>query len=349
MNVEEKMNRPTRRVLVTGGGGFLGKAIVKKLIERGDRVSSFSRGRYPDLDVMNVEQIQGDLGDRKAVSDACRRKDIVFHVAAKAGVWGPYPEFFHTNVIGTENIIAACREQNIPYLVHTSSPSVIYDGRGPMEGANESVPYPQTFQTAYQKTKALAEQKIVEAADERLKTIILRPHLIWGPGDNHLIPRILARADKIVMVGDGKNLVDTVYIDNAADGHLLAGNALQANHDLSGNIYFISQGEPVYQWDMINHILKTGNKLPITKSISRRSAYVIGALLEFIYKALKLKSEPKMTRFLAHELSTAHWFDISAAKIDFGYHPKVSTNQGLKELKKWLEGEPHGTERHLSC
>lgn len=331
----------SRRVLVTGGGGFLGKAIVQKLIERGDRVTSFSRSSYTDLEGMHVAQICGDLNDRKTVSDACRHKDLVFHVAAKAGVWGPFQEYYQTNVIGTQNIIAACQEHNVSYLVHTSSPSVIYNGTGSMQGVNASAPYPSTFQTAYQQTKARAEQMVVAAAGGSLKTIILRPHLIWGPGDNHLIPRILARAKKIMIVGDGKNLADTIYIENAADAHLQAGDALQIKHDLSGNIYFISQGEPVYLWEMINNILKAGNKPPVTKSISRQTAFVIGALLEFIYKVLRLKTEPKMTRFLAHELSAAQWFDISAAKRDFGFNPKISTKEGLKKLKEWLEENPY--------
>jgi len=170
-----------------------------------------------------------------------------------------------------------------------------------------------------------------------LKTITLRPHLIWGPGDNHLIPRILARAGKIIQVGDGKNLVDTIYIDNAANAHIQAGDTLQANHALSGRAYFISQGEPVYLWDMINDILRAGGKPTVTRSISTRSAYVIGAAMEFIYKALRIKSEPKMTRFLAHEFSSSHWFDISAAKRDWGFDPQVTTEEGLEKVKQWLE------------
>jgi len=334
----------TLNVLVTGGGGFLGKAIVRKLIERGDRVSSFSRGNYDDLSRLGVKQIQGDLGDKRAVSAACQGMDMVFHVAAKAGVWGPFQAFYQANVKGTQNVIAACQEHAVPYLVHTSSPSVIYDGRGSMEGVNESAPYPSTFQTAYQQTKAQAEQMVVAASTEQLKTIILRPHLIWGPGDNHLAPGILARAGKILMVGNGQNKVDTIYIDNAVDAHLQAGDALQANPELSGRIYFISQGEPVRVWDMVNHILKAGNKPLVTRSISQRTAFLMGAILESIHKIFRLKSEPRMTRFLAHELSNAHWFDISAAKKDWGFNPKVTTEEGLEKLKKWLEENQYATD-----
>ncbi|MBW2178280.1 MAG: NAD-dependent epimerase/dehydratase family protein [Deltaproteobacteria bacterium] len=334
----------SRRVLVTGGGGFLGKAIVQKLIERGDRVTSFSRSSYAALERMGVEQIKGDLGDRPAVAIACRGKDIVFHVAAKAGFWGPYKEYFHANVLGTENVISACLDQNVPYLVYCSSANVLNHGNGSMEGADETVPYPKSFLTSYQKTKALAEQKVVAAAADRLKTIVLRPHHIWGPGDRHFIPRILDWADKIRMVGDGKNLSDNIYIDNAAEAHLQSGDALRENNDLSGRIYFISQGEPVYLWDMINNLLKTGGKSPVTRSISRQKAYAIGALLELVYKVFHLKSEPRMTRFLANELSAAQWFDISAARKDWGFNPKVTTEEGLKQLKKWLEDNQYETD-----
>ena len=329
-----------RKVLVTGGGGFLGKAIAKKLVDRGERVFSFSRGYYPGLKEMGVEQIQGDLADENAVSAACRGKDMVFHVAAKAGVWGPFDAYYQANVKGTQHVVAACKRHAVPYLVYTSSPSVIYDGRDSMEGADESLPYPATFQTAYQQTKAQAEQVVIASSNDQLKTIILRPHLIWGPGDNHLAPGILARAGKILMVGDGRNRVDTIYIDNAVDAHVEAGDALRADHSLSGRVYFISQGEPVRQWDMINHILKAGNKPTVTKSISQRTAFVLGAVLEMVHKVLALKSEPRMTRFLAHELSTAHWFDISAAQKDWGFNPQVTTEEGLEKLKKWLEEKP---------
>ena len=341
---EAEINPSTRKVLVTGGGGFLGKAIVEKLLQRGDEVWSFSRGSYIDLERLKVKQIQGDLGDSKAISDACRGKDMIFHVAAKAGFWGPYQEYYHANVIGTENVISACLDQNVPYLVHCSSANVLNHGNGSLNGVDESVPYPESFLTAYQETKALAEKRVVAASDSQLKTLVLRPHHIWGPGDKHFIPRILEWADKIRMVGNGKNLSDNIYIDNAAEAHLQAGDALQANHDLSGRVYFISQGEPVYLWDMINSLLKTGNKPPITKSVSRRTAYAIGAVLEFIYKVFHIKSEPRMTRFLANELSTAQWFDISAARNDWGFDPKIGMEEGLKKLKKWLEEKKHATD-----
>jgi nucleoside-diphosphate-sugar epimerase len=329
-------NKSSKKVLVTGGGGFLGGAIVRQLVERGDRVVSFSRRFYSELSAMGVEQIQGDISDATAVDQACREVDLVFHVAAKPGVWGDYVTYYRTNVIGTQNVIAACKQHNVSQLVYTSSPSVVFDGDD-MEGVDESVPYPEKYHAHYPKTKAMAEQSVIAAGDEGLRTIILRPHLIWGPRDNHLVPRIIERANRLVKVGDGRNLVDTIYIDNAAAAHIQAADRLEQNHHLSGRVYFISQDDPVPLWEMVNNILKRAGLAPVQRSISRNSAWLIGAVLEIFYKMFKISGEPRMTRFLADELSTAHWFDISAAKKDLGYKPKISMEEGLTKLEKWLQ------------
>lgn len=341
MKNNESLNaKSPHRVLVTGGGGFLGSAIVKRLVKRGDRVISFSRGFYPELAKMGVEQIQGNISDAAAVQQACRKADLVFHVAAKPGVWGNYATYYRTNVLGTRNVIDACKQHHVSGLVYTSSPSVVFDGTD-MEGVNESVPYPEKYLAHYPKTKAMAEQMVTAAAAEGLKTVILRPHLIWGPNDNHLVPRIIERANRLVKVGNGRNLVDTIYIDNAADAHIRAADQLEQCHHLSGKVYFISQDEPVPLWDMVNNILSAAGLFPVQRSISRNTAWMIGAVLEFVYKAFKIPGEPRMTRFLADELSTAHWFDISAAKKDLGYEPKISIEEGLSRLEKWLQ---HQTE-----
>lgn len=328
------------KALVTGGGGFLGGAIVKRLMACGVQVSSFSRKPYAGLSSMGVRQIQGDLEDMSAVTNACRGMEIVFHVAAKTGVWGTYREYHRTNVTGTENVIAACFKEEIPYLVHTSSPSVVFDGTD-MAGVDETAPYPEHFSAHYPKTKAFAEQAVVKASKKGLKTISLRPHLIWGPEDTSLVLRIIARARRLVRVGTGKNLVDTVYIDNAADAHILAAEKLIAKPDLSGNIYFISQDAPIPLWEMVDRILAAADLPPVARTVSRNTAWTIGAVFEGTYKALGIRNEPLMTRFLAEELSTAHWFDITAAKKDLGYVPRVSIDEGLERLREWLKADAH--------
>jgi 2-alkyl-3-oxoalkanoate reductase len=324
-----------RRVLVTGGSGFLGRAIAARLVARGDRVRTLARRHAPALERLGVEQQQGDIGDAAAVERACDGVDAVIHTAAKAGVWGTYETYYGPNVRGTQNVIAACRRRRVKLLVHTSSPAVIFDGAD-MEGVDESAPYPDRFHAPYPETKALAEKAVRAAADPHLRTVCLRPHLIWGPGDPHLVPRILARARRLRRVGRGANRVDTIYIDNAADAHLLALDRLAQRPDISGRVYFISQDQPIPLWEMIDRILAAGGKPPLSKTISPKAAGRAGAFCEWLYRNLRLAGEPPMTRFVAAELATSHWFDISAARRDLGYRPTVSIDEGLRRLAEWL-------------
>jgi nucleoside-diphosphate-sugar epimerase len=302
----------------------------------GEAVRTYSRSSYPHLSQLGVEQIQGDLGDKQGLVKACRNVEAVFHVAAKPGIWGSYESFYAPNVIGTRNVIEACRLNSVQRLIYTSSPSVIFDGKD-MQGIDESVPYPETFHAHYPRTKAQAEQAILDAARSGLPAVALRPHLIWGPGDNHLVPRILARASRLRRVGNGKNLVDTIYIDNAAHAHLLAESALKDNPEISGKTYFISQDCPIALWEMIDLILAAGGKPPVKKSISPSVAYIAGAVCEGLFKFFQIKKEPPMTRFVARELATSHWFNIAAAKKDLGYQPLVSMQEGLRRLAAWIE------------
>ncbi|TGU72523.1 NAD-dependent epimerase/dehydratase family protein [Geomonas terrae] len=327
------------RALVTGGGGFLGSAIVRQLRARGDEVVSFSRGDYPELAELGVEQRHGDLADAQAVLQAATGCDIVFHVAAKAGIWGDFEEYFRANVIGTKNVIAACHALGIRRLVYTSSPSVVFDGSD-VEGADEALPYPAHFEAPYPKTKALAEKAVLAANSPELATVSLRPHLIWGPGDNHLVPRIVAkgRAGQLKRIGKRPCLVDTVFVENAAEAHLNAADRLVPGAPLSGKAYFISNGEPIPLWDMVNRILGAAGVPPVTRTIPSAVAYAAGVVCECLWKNLKLSGEPPMTRFVAKELATAHWFDISAARRDLGYVPRVSIDEGMELLRRSLGG-----------
>lgn len=325
--------------LVTGAGGFLGRYIAEMLVARGDEVRSFSRSSYPFLDELGIKQYRGSLDDRDAVEHAVSGCDVVFHTAAIAGIGGKWADYYATNVEGTENIVRACRDHLVPRLVYTSSPSVTFDGSD-QYGVDESAPYPKRFLAWYPKSKAMAEQLVLAANNEQegLLTCALRPHLIWGPRDQHLIPRLLdrARSGQLRRVGDGKNVVDMVYVENAAEAHLQAAEALRPGSPVGGRAYFISQGEPVNCWDWINEILALAGLPPTTKSISFRAAYSAGAVLESLYWLLRRTDEPRMTRFLAAQLATSHWFDISGARSDFGYEPRVSTAEGMRRLGQYL-------------
>jgi nucleoside-diphosphate-sugar epimerase len=325
--------------LVTGAGGFLGGAVARQLLTRGDAVRSFSRSAYPDLADLGVEQHAGDLADADAIARAVRGCDAVVHTAAKAGVWGPERDYFRANVLGTRHVIAACRQHGVRTLVYTSSPSVVA-GHRDLSGVDESVPYPQHYLAAYPRTKAQAEREVLAANEPDLATVALRPHLIWGPGDPHLVPRLLARAraSRLRRVGDGSNRVDTTYVENAAAAHLLALDHLRPGAACAGRVYFIAQGEPLPLWDFVNRVLALAGLPPVHKSIPAGLAYALGGAAEVVYRVLRLPGEPPMTRFVAHQLSSSHWFDLSAARRDLGYEPRVSLGEGLRRLGESLHG-----------
>lgn len=328
------------KVFVTGGGGFLGKVIIRQLIERNYEVISYSRTDYPELKKMGVKHILGDMADYNTLKEAMKGSDVVFHVAAKAGVWGDYQEYYKANVIGTENVIKACQENNITKLVYTSTPSVIYSDGG-IEGADESLPYPENFEGHYPQTKAIAEKMVLTANNENLSTVALRPHLVWGPEDHHFLPRLVERskAGKLRLLGNNKNLVDCVYVDNAAKAHLQAFDHLYPNSPVAGKAYFITQDQPIPIADLMNKILIAAGAPIVEKRIPAGVAYFIGALLETVYSFFDIKSEPPMTKFLAKQLSTPHWFNISAAKRDFGYIPEISIDEGMQKLSEWIKNQ----------
>lgn len=330
-----------KRILVTGGNGFLGRSIVEKLLQRDTCVRSLARSDAPELRALGVETHRGSLEDLALVRRAVEGMDAVIHTAAKAGVWGDPAEFRSINQTGTENILHACRTTGVRRLVYCSTPSVVFDGAD-LEGVDESTPYPEHYESAYPETKAMAEKRVLSAAGPDLGTVSLRPHLIWGPRDPHFIPRIVgrSRSGRLRMVGDGTNLVDTVYVDNAADAHLLATERLEPGSAISGKSYFVSQGEPIAVGTMINHLLEAAGEPPWTRSVPPTLAYAGGALLETLYRVLRRRDEPMVTRFLARELSTAHWFDIGAARRDLQYEPAVDLPEGLERLRAWLAENP---------
>ncbi|WP_413473040.1 2-alkyl-3-oxoalkanoate reductase [Shewanella baltica] len=367
-----------QHAFVTGAGGFLGKAICLRLLAAGIKVTGFARRHYPELEALGVVMLQGDLVNKDQLQQSMQGCDIVFHVASKAGVWGDRDSYFCPNVKGAANVIAACKTLKINKLVYTSTPSVTFAGQDE-SGIDESTPYATSFLNYYAHSKAIAEKMMLDAnqvgdvsventavtqatqatisginsastqvsipvttqatALYALKTVALRPHLIWGPGDPHLVPRVLARGrlDKLKLVGREDKLVDTIYIDNAAYAHVLAALELcQAKPKCQGKAYFLSNDEPITMAKMLNLILACDALPPVTKRVPQSVAYVAGAVLETVYFLLKKQEEPMMTRFVARQLSCSHYFDISAAKRDLGYRALISINEGMARLKASL-------------
>jgi nucleoside-diphosphate-sugar epimerase len=328
------------KTLVTGANGFLGLYITEQLVAAGHAVRALVRQPAKELATLGVETALGDIRDAAVVEAACADRDVVFHVAGVAGIWGAWEHFYGINTLGTQHVLSGCRRHGVRRLVFTSSPSVTFSGDD-QDGVDESAPYPQRWLCHYQHTKALAEQEVLAANCSSLATCALRPHLIWGPRDRHLIPRLFERARRgqLRQVGNGANRIDTIYVENAAEAHLAAADSLERG-EAGGRAYFLSQGEPVLCWQWINELLARGGMPRVTRSISTATAWRIGGGLEAVYRLLRLASEPRMTRFLAAQLGRSHWFDISAARRDLGYVPRISTAAGLERLFASLGSRP---------
>ena len=322
---------------MTGGTGFLGSHLVERLLAEGRRVTVVSRSARPELEKRGVRVVAGALHEPAVCAEAVRGAATVFHVAARVGVWGRYEDFFRDNVLATRALAKAAQDAGVSRFVHTSTPSVVYNGLD-LAGADERLPLTTDCPSAYPLTKAIAEREALAASGPRFRVCALRPHLIWGVGDPHLVPRILARAraGRLRIVGPGKNLVDMVHVRNATDAQILAERALgepgAAPGPATGKAYFITNGEPVNLWDWINDLLRALGEPPVTKCVSLATARRAGAVCEALWRALPLKGEPPMTRFVAEELAKDHWFSIEAARRDLGYEPKVGMAKGTAEL-----------------
>jgi 2-alkyl-3-oxoalkanoate reductase len=329
------------RALVTGGGGFLGLYIVEQLLSAGHEVRVLCRGTYPVLQQLDVQVIQADIRNRDAVIAACKDVQAVFHVAAIPGIWGSWQTYHSINTLGTENVIAGCTTHQVERLIYTSSPSVVFDGSDHID-ADESLAYPDQWLCHYPHSKALAEQAVLLAnQDDGLRTVALRPHLIWGCRDNHLIPRLIgrARSGRLRRVGDGQNVVSVVHVENAAAAHLQVEDALRASAAAAGKAYFINEPESVNLWQWIDQLLELAGLPKVQKSISFSAAWRLGQWMETSWKWLRLPGEPPMTRFVAAQLAGSHSYSIAAARRDFGFTPVIDMDKGLEklvpELRSW--------------
>lgn len=340
------------RALVTGGGGFLGRALVERLLERGVAVTTLARGDYPELRVLGVRALRGDVADARDVRGAVEGQDVVFHVAAKAGVWGPDEEYERANVVGTRHVLDAVLDAGVPRLVHTSSPSVVFDGHDHRH-AGQDLPYPRRFLAAYPRTKAAAEVLVLRAdgaplaghGERTLATVALRPHLVFGPRDPHLVPRLLERAARrqLAIVGDGTNEVSLTYVDNAAAAHLAAADALAVSSSPArGKAYFVANREPVRLWAWIGELLREAGLPPVTRRVPKSLAYAAGAVLEHLHRLRRAPGEPRMTRFVALQLATTHTYDLTPLERDTGYRELVEMAEATRRTIEWMR------ENHLT-
>lgn len=323
------------KILVTGASGFLGYHIAEMLVEEGHEVFNFSRNHSEELDKIQVKTRRGNLANEREIREALKDIEAVFHVASKVGMWGKWEDFYQINTIGTRNLVDICQEMGIEKFVYTSTPSVVF-GRDSIENGNEDIPYPKEFLSLYAKSKALAEEYVLKSNSDKFSVTAIRPHLIYGERDKNIIPRLVEAqsSGRLKSVGDRKNLVDIIYVENAAKAHIDAFKELCTSKKNAGQAYFIGQEKPVNLWQFIDQLLACKGLGPVKKSISLSKAYKIGAVIEFFLKSFRIFNiHPPMTRFVALQFGTSHYFSHEKAERDFGYSPKITIEESLKRLR----------------
>lgn len=301
------------------------------------------RGDYPGLRALGVQLVRADITDLPSLTRAAAGCEVAFHTAAKAGVWGSFESYHKPNVVGTEMLIAACLATQVPKLVFTGSPSVVFDGRD-QENGTSALPYANPASSHYSATKASSERLVLKANSRPLATVSLRPHLIYGPNDPHLVPRVIDRASKgrLALVGDGRNKVSLTFIDNAAAAHLQAADRLSFNATCAGRAYFVNDPEPVVFGEWLTTLVARLGLPPIKRRLSIPSAVRVGGFLEFVWSTLRLSGEPPLTRSVARNLGISHWYSIAEAVRDFGYTPPVKAEEGFERTVAWFKPRVEG-------
>ncbi len=326
------------RVLVTGGSSLLARRTADALLARGDDVVMLQRGES----AVDAAQVRGDVRDADLVRRAVDGCDAVIHAAAKVGIVGSWDDFRSINVDGTANVIAAARELGLSRMVHVSTPSVAHAGHS-LVGALADPPVTGRSDAHYAESKAMAERLALGAASDAFPVVAIRPHLVWGPGDTQLVGRIVgrAKAGRLALVGGGAALIDTTYIDNAASALVAALDAAVPGAACVGKAYVIANGEPRPIRELIEGILSAAGVDARPKVVPLRVALGAGSVVEKLWARAKPDEEPPLTRFLAEQLGTAHWFDPRPARTDLGWRPKVTIDQGLAELAHWFATTDH--------
>ncbi len=332
------MKNASSKILITGAGGFLGRYICKLLQAKGHIVIGLGRHEHQDLIDQGVQWFKADIRNYEQVLNATQDIDAIIHCASKIAMWGEWQEFLSINVEGTKNLLKAAKENQVKKFVYTSTPSVVF-ARESILGGDETLPYPTNSVSLYGRSKAIAENEVLKQDQSKILTCAIRPHLIFGPGDDHLVPRLVeaAKTKRLKIIGNGENQVDVIAVENAALAHVQALEALKPDSKLCGQAYFVAQDEPVKLWEFTNRLLKIHNTNQVSKKISFKLAYTLGAIFEFVAKFFDYKKDKlPMTRFVAMQLSMSHWFKHDKAKRDFGYQPIITTEEALNNYKASL-------------
>lgn len=324
------------KALVTGATGFLGGALARRLHRMGWDVTATGRNLEAGkrLEEAGLRFRPADLTDQGAIFNLCIGRDMVFHCGGLASFWGWYQDFYDANVTGTENIVAGCLQHGVSRLIHVSTPSIYFGEDDSRLNVREDAPLPEVPINDYVKTKLLAEASIDEAHEQGLPVVTVRPRALFGPGDRAILPRVIARLAqrRLPIIGDGENLTDLTYIENAVDALILCA---EAPPGILGKKYNITNGEPVKVWPMIHRLCDAlGYPYPPRK-VPVSAAYKVAATLENIARLLPNSPEPPLTRYTVSILSNSATLDIGAAKRDLGYVPRVTMDQGFERFVAW--------------
>lgn len=322
------MSASLNRVLVTGASGVLGSGVARDLLAQGVEVATLQR-RPTNLD--GAREIRGSITDDDTVRRALTGVDTVVHVAAKVSVSGPGHEFEHVNVEGTRLLLAAAREAGVSRFIHISSPSVAHSGSSIIGDGAEPAD-PAHARGHYARTKAEGELLALRSDAEDFRVLVLRPHLMWGPGDTQLTERIIdrARSRRMPIIGSGAPLVDTLYVANAVDAVVAACHAVDRHH---GEALVVTNGEPRPVGELIRGLARAGGSPEPALRVPAGLARVAGSVIERVWEALPVESgdgEPPLTRFLAEQLSTAHWFDQRRTREVLDWIPRISIDEGMR-------------------
>ncbi len=323
------------KVLVTGAGSMLLAGVARTLVERGDDVVCLQRRA---VEIPGAQVVQGDVRDAAAVLAAARGCDAIVHGAARVGVVGGWEEFRSVNVAGTEHVLFAAVERSVRRLVYVSTPSVAHSGHSIVgEGAAPAVTGRKG--AFYAESKAVAEGLVLAANSPQLAVVAVRPHLVWGPGDTQLVGRIIerARAGRLAVVGSGSALIDSTYVDNAISAHVAALDAVRPGAACAGRAYVVANGEPRTVRELLEGICTAAGVPFEPRHVPLAVALRVGSVVERVWPRLR-KDEPPITRFLAEQLGTAHWFDPRPARDDLGWSPTVSLDEGLERLRQSFAG-----------
>ena len=324
------------KVLVTGTGSLLLGGIASELVCRGDEVVCLQRRPSVFVEHQNAREVLADICEEDAVVAAAHGCDAIIHGAARVGVVGTQKDFYDTNVTGTRNILHAAEQQHISRLVFVSTPSVAHTGDS-LIGAAAGTAEIGRSRSYYAESKAIAERTVLNARNEDLAVVAIRPHLVWGPGDTQLVGRIVERAasGRLAVIGTGDALVDSTYIDNAISAHIAALDALHIGSACDGKAYVISNGEPRTVNELMRSMCAAAGIPFEPRHLSLALGVRLGSLIERLWPMMR-SSEPPITRFIAEQLGTAHWFDQRAVQKDLQWSPHISLDEGFERLTQWF-------------